>query len=128
MDSPQRQPLPTENTGKHARYGPELPAVGVFRCSGFWEKGVSVIIKQLKNIVRKDVPIYYKMFYNAVAEIELPGQVVEAAIEFSLEMKPTGVKEIVLSVEDYVDYPLVPLMTALKTTILALDRDAKLPL
>ncbi|MDR1468106.1 MAG: hypothetical protein LBT00_02305 [Spirochaetaceae bacterium] len=84
-------------------------------------------VKQLKNIVRKDVPIYYKMFYNAVAEIELPGQVVETAIEFSLEMKPTGVKEIVVTVEDGIDYPLVPLKAALKAVILALDRDAKLP-
>jgi hypothetical protein len=85
-------------------------------------------VKQLKNIVRKDVPIYYKMFYNAVAEIELLGQVVETAIEFSLETKPTGAKEIVVTVQDDVDYPLVPLKTALKTAILALDRDAKLPL
>jgi hypothetical protein len=85
-------------------------------------------VKQLKNIVRKDVPIYYKMFYNAIAEIELPGQVVETAIEFSLEMKPTGTKEIVVTVVDGVDYPLVPLKAALKAAIFALDRDAKLPL
>jgi hypothetical protein len=67
------------------------------------------------------------MFYRAVAEIELPGQVVDAAIEFSLETKPTGVKEIVVTVLDSVDYPLVPLKAALKTAVLALDRDAKLP-
>ena len=83
-------------------------------------------VKQLKSIVRKDVPIYYKMFYSAVAEVELPGRVVEAAIEFSLETKPTGVKEILVTVEDGIDYPLVPLKAALKKAILALDRDAKL--
>jgi hypothetical protein len=68
------------------------------------------------------------MFYNAVAEIELLGRVVETTIEFSLETKPTGAKEIVVTVQDDIDYPLVPLKAALKKAILALDRDAKLPL
>jgi hypothetical protein len=81
----------------------------------------------LKNIIRKDVPIYYKQFYNAVAEIELLGKVIEAAIEFSLEMKPTGMKEVLVTIQRDVDYPLVPLAAELKKTILALDRDAKLP-
>jgi hypothetical protein len=82
---------------------------------------------QLKNIVRKDVPIYYKQFYTAVAEIELLGDVVETAIEFSLELKPTGMKEVLVTVQQEIDYPLVPLVTELKNTIIALDRDTKLP-
>jgi hypothetical protein len=81
----------------------------------------------LKDIIRKDVPIYYKQFYNAVAEIELLGKVVEATIEFSLETKPTGNKEVLVTIQRDVDYPLVPLTAALKKAILALDRDAKLP-
>ncbi|MDR1230861.1 MAG: hypothetical protein LBK61_05615 [Spirochaetaceae bacterium] len=84
-------------------------------------------IMQLKNIVRKDVPIYYKQFYTAVAEIELLGDVVETAIEFSLELKPTGMKEVLVTVQQEIDYPLVPLVTELKNTIIALDRDTKLP-
>jgi hypothetical protein len=85
-------------------------------------------IIQLKNIVRKDVPIYYKQFYTADAEIELPGNVVETPVEFSLELKPTGVKEVLVTIQREIDYPLVPLVTELKNTIIALDRDAKLPL
>jgi hypothetical protein len=81
----------------------------------------------LKDIIRKDVPIYYKQFYNAVAEIELLGKVVEAAIEFSLETKPTGNKEVLVTIQRDVGYPLVPLTSELKKAILALDRDAKLP-
>jgi hypothetical protein len=84
-------------------------------------------IKQLKNIIRKDVPIYYKQFYTAVAEIELLGNVVEAVIEFSLELKPTGMKEVLVTILPEIDYPLVPLVTELKKTIIALDRDAGLP-
>jgi hypothetical protein len=67
------------------------------------------------------------MFYNAVAEIELPGSIVETAVEFSLETKPTGMKEIIVTILDDVDYPLIPLKTELKKVILALDEDAKLP-
>jgi hypothetical protein len=85
-------------------------------------------IKQLKAITRKDVPIYYKMFYKAVAEIELMGKIIDTAVEFSLEMKPTGMKEVLVTVVGEIDYPLVPLATELKKLILALDRDAKLPI
>jgi hypothetical protein len=92
------------------------------------EKERLVKIRELKNIFRKDVPIYYKMFYKALAVIELPSKAVEAAIEFSLEMKPTGMKEILITINGEVDYPLVPLIAELKKAILDLDRDAKLPL
>jgi hypothetical protein len=85
-------------------------------------------IKQLKNIVRKDMPIYYRMFYTAVAEIELLDKVVQAGVDFSIETKPTGLKEIIVTLIDQVDYPLAPLVTALKKTIASLDRDGKLPL
>jgi hypothetical protein len=86
-----------------------------------------VTIKQLKNIVRKDVPIYYKQFYTAEAEIELLGGVIETIVEFSLEMKPTGTKEIMITLQQDIDYPLVPLITELKKKIIALDQNAKLP-
>lgn len=84
-------------------------------------------VKQIKNIDRKDVPIYYKMFYKADAEIELRGKSIEMPIEFSLETKPTGMKEILVTVTGEVDYPLVPLIKKLKEAILCLERDVKLP-
>jgi hypothetical protein len=91
------------------------------------EKIPQLTITQLKNIVRKDVPIYYKQFYTADAEIDLLGNVVETPIEFSLELKPTGMKEVLVTIQREIDYPLVPLVTELKQVIIALDRDAKLP-
>jgi hypothetical protein len=87
-----------------------------------------ITVKQLKNIVRKDLPIYYKLFYEAVAEIEFMGRDTETAIEFSLETKPTGMKEVLVTIQQGVDYPLVPLVKELKNTIMTLDRNAKLPL
>jgi hypothetical protein len=68
------------------------------------------------------------MFYKADAELELLGKSVETAIEFSLEIKPTGMKEVLVTILGDVDYPLVPLITKLKEAILCLERDAKLPL
>jgi hypothetical protein len=91
------------------------------------EKVPQMTIKQLKNIVRKDVPIYYKQFYTADVEIELLGNVVETIVEFSLELKPTGTKEVLVTLQQSIDYPLVPLITELKKNIIALDQDAKLP-
>jgi hypothetical protein len=67
------------------------------------------------------------MFYKAVAEIELRGAVSDVALEFSLEMKPIGTKEILVTIHDEVDYPLVPLVAEIKKVITTLDRESKLP-
>jgi hypothetical protein len=83
---------------------------------------------EIKNIVRKDVPIYYRMFFSGCAGLELgPGNSVERQIDFSIEIKPTGVKEIRVTLAEPVDYPLFPVVKALKTAIDDLDKNGQLP-
>ena len=83
----------------------------------------------IKDIIRKDVPIYYRMFFSGCASLELlNASLVERQIDFSIEIKPTGVKEILVTLADPVDYPLIPLIKALKTAIDDLDKNGKLPL
>ena len=71
----------------------------------------------VKDIVRKDVPIYYRMLYTGVAVLELTKDPVEYRIDFSIEIKPTGQKEIVVTFLDDLDYPLVPVVKELKKHI-----------
>jgi hypothetical protein len=85
-------------------------------------------ILEIKEIVRKDVPIYYKMFYSGIAVMELVNASVERQIDFSMEMKPTGQKQILITLNEAVDYPLVPLLREIKKYINTLDQNGALPL
>jgi hypothetical protein len=86
-------------------------------------------VLEIKNIVRKDIPIYYRMFFSGCAILELlANSPIERQIDFSIEIKPTGVKEIFVTLVEPVDYPLIPLIKALKTAIDELDKNGSLPL
>jgi hypothetical protein len=84
-------------------------------------------ILEVKSVTRKDVPIYYRRFYTGVAVMELINKAVEARIDFSIEIKPTGHKEIVINLLDKVDYPLVPLNKELKKVLDSMDSTGELP-
>ena len=81
----------------------------------------------IKDIVRKDVPIYYRLLFTGVAVIELTKSADDYRIDFTIEMKPTGQKEISVSFLDAVDYPLLPVIQELKKNIAAMDSNGVLP-
>ena len=85
-------------------------------------------ILEIKEIVRKDVPIYYRRFFSGIASIAFLDTIMERRIDFFIETKPTGQNEIIVTIAEPVDYPLVPLIKALKTTIDTLDSNGDLPL
>ena len=84
-------------------------------------------VVEIKNLSRKDVPIYYRRLYSGIAVLELMNTAVDVAIDFQIEHKPTGQVEITITAMGQVDYPLVPLRNALKQHIGNLDSDGKLP-
>jgi hypothetical protein len=84
-------------------------------------------IVEIKNIQRKDVPIYYRMLYTGTAVIELVSETIERGIDFSVETKPTGQKEITVTFAEPVDYPTVPLNREIKKFIQDLDSSGGLP-
>jgi hypothetical protein len=86
-----------------------------------------VKILEIKNIVRKDVPIYYRRFYSGDAVLELINRPVEIPVEFQIEHMPTGQIVITVSFPKKPDYPLVPLVKEFKNFIGALDSEGKLP-
>ncbi|MCL2243859.1 MAG: hypothetical protein FWC03_05240 [Treponema sp.] len=81
----------------------------------------------IKDMIRKDVPIYYRKLYTGVAVIEMTGKTENYRIDFSLEYKPTGAKEIAITFIDKIDYPLIPVNKELKKYIDELDSAAGLP-
>ena len=84
-------------------------------------------IVEIKDMIRKEFPIYYRRFYSGIIVMELVNKLVEIPIDFQIEHKPTGQTEIALTLGQTVDYPLVPLVKELKTFIGALDSNGKLP-
>jgi hypothetical protein len=84
-------------------------------------------ILEVKDVVRKDVPIYYRRFYTGIAVMELVNKAIEVPIDFSIEIKPTGHKEILINLLDKVDYPLVPLNKELKKILDNMDSTGELP-
>jgi len=81
----------------------------------------------VKDMIRKDVPIYYRRLYTGVAVIEVNKGPADYRIDFSIEYKPTGNKDISISFIDTVDYPLVPLNKELKKFIDEMDSAGGLP-
>ncbi|MDR0497091.1 MAG: hypothetical protein LBH42_05710 [Treponema sp.] len=84
-------------------------------------------ISEIKNIVRKDVPIYYRRLYTGIAVIELVNKPIDIPLDFQIEQKPTGQIDISLTFNEKIDYPLVPLQKELKQFIANLDSSGKLP-
>lgn len=84
-------------------------------------------IVTLKDVVRKDIPIYYRRLYTGVVVLELLKGHSEYRIDFAIETKPTGAKEITVNFLNEVDYPLVPLTRDLKAYIDTLDTNGGLP-
>ena len=81
----------------------------------------------IKDMIRKDVPIYYRKLYTGVVVIENMGISADYRIDFSIEMKPTGQKEISVTFLDSIDYPLIPISNKLKQFINELDCVEGLP-
>jgi hypothetical protein len=86
-----------------------------------------VKVISIKDMIRKDVPIYYRKLYTGVAVIELNRGPADYRIDFSIEYKPTGQKDISINFLDTIDYPLVPVNKELKNHINELDSSGRLP-
>jgi hypothetical protein len=84
-------------------------------------------ILQIKNIERKDVPIYYRRLFTGIVVLELMNKEVEGSIDFSIETKPTGHKDISVTFANAFDYPLVPLVKEIKKYVSDLDSGGALP-
>ena len=81
----------------------------------------------INNIERKDVPIYYRRLFTGILVLEMPTKNEEREIDFTIETKPTGQRLITVTLAKEIDYPLVPLMNAIKKHIADLDDAGDLP-
>ena len=72
---------------------------------------------------KKDVPLYYRNDYKAKGNfINTEGKAVVVDFLFSVERLPTGESHIKVNLIQDVDYPLLPIIRALKGEILQLEQ------
>jgi hypothetical protein len=81
----------------------------------------------VKDIVKKDTPVHYRRLYTAKAVLELLKDIkVEKKIEFTLEHSATGPIRVLVTILEDIDYPMVPVIAALKEFIGQLEKRGEL--
>ena len=85
-------------------------------------------VVEIRNICREEGSIYYLRKFKGDAVIELPGGEFEMPVEVCIETDPLGAKKIDIIISESINYPVVPIKSALKTYIITADSKGKLPL
>jgi hypothetical protein len=84
-------------------------------------------VNTLKDIVKKDTAVHYRRIYTAKAVIEvLKDVMVEKKIEFVLEHSAIAPVSISVTLLEDLDYPMVPIIAALKDYIGQLEKRGEL--
>ena len=84
-------------------------------------------VVEFKNLRREEGQIFYIRRYYCVTVLDLPTGISEHPTRFSIEMNGLGNKTIDISIENQVNYPLVPVKKAITEYILTEDREGRLP-
>ncbi|MCK5153698.1 MAG: hypothetical protein KAQ93_05005 [Spirochaetales bacterium] len=81
----------------------------------------------IKNIVRKDIPLHYREEFSGLAVLNNKrSETSENKIEFSLERTPFGTKEIEIKFSKTPDFPVISAIRNLKEYILLMEKEGKL--
>lgn len=85
-------------------------------------------VNKIIDIVRKDVPLYYRNKYTAKAEIQLKENVSQnVEIEFAIEVTPISGKVYSVDEIEDIDYPTLPIKKAIIEQVKNYDREGLLP-
>ena len=84
-------------------------------------------VLEIRNVYREDGCIYYFRKFKGDAVVQLPVATLETPITFSIEASPLGTKDIEVEIVQPIDYPVIPVMNALKEFIRTEDSEGKLP-
>ncbi len=86
-------------------------------------------VLELSRISTDATYIYYRRNYTAFAVLQMLSKTTEIKISFTIEVGPLGDKNIYVDIDPSadIDYPLIPVKSALKAYILKMDNEGKLP-
>ncbi|HOF12289.1 MAG TPA: hypothetical protein PKW26_06610 [Treponemataceae bacterium] len=83
-------------------------------------------ILEIKNIVSEENHIYYRRKFSSIAVVQIPQRQIEFPFQFIIETAPTGNKNIEITIPETIDYPLLPVVRALKHKINQFDAEGYL--
>jgi hypothetical protein len=83
-------------------------------------------VVELKELSKREATIHYIKEYTAVAVLESNHGRTEADIAFTLELKALGPPGVSVRVLDPVDWPLLPVMRAIRAYIVDLEGSGRL--
>jgi hypothetical protein len=83
-------------------------------------------VLELRDIQQEEGYIYYRKKFFSTALIEIPQKNIEVPLIFVIETEPTGKKIIDVSLQSSIDYPLLPIIKALKEKIREYDKEGLL--
>lgn len=77
----------------------------------------------IEKLTKKDTLIYYRNQYEGTAVFSLIADK-QASVRFqsTVEIKPTGERDVTVELLDSIDYPLVPILQSLKNEISIIDQ------
>jgi hypothetical protein len=84
-------------------------------------------VHKINNLKKKDIPLYYRNEYEGLGEIEISaGEFLTIPLEFTVEIKPTGERVVSVKVKQRIDYPLLPLIKAIKEKVIIMEKNGEL--
>jgi hypothetical protein len=85
-------------------------------------------VVELTNVVERETPLLYRRTFTATAVLAKKNDEQEATrIEFVLEHSPLGPITVKVKLLDDIDYPLVPVISAIRAHIHKLEESGALP-
>jgi hypothetical protein len=86
-------------------------------------------VLELQSIQREEFGLYYRRTFTATVILDLLSKTVEAPIGFIIETSPLGTKTIDVDIDanNLLNYPALPVKTAIKKYIQELDAQGGLP-
>lgn len=85
-------------------------------------------VLEINQLEKGEGWIYYMQRYKGNAVIEIPGQQLDVPVSFSIEIGPLGDKKIeVDDISNAINYPVFPIMKALREYINILSKEGSLP-
>ncbi len=84
-------------------------------------------IVELRDVTRKESPISYRRSYTAEAVIEtLATRRFSQKVTFTIEEDALGQRDVTVKLLGDIEYPLLPVLSALRDHVGTLDRSGKL--
>ncbi|OQY34167.1 MAG: hypothetical protein B6241_05635 [Spirochaetaceae bacterium 4572_59] len=77
----------------------------------------------IEKLLKKDTLIYYRNQYEGTALFSLLGEKqVYVKFRSSVEIKPTGERDVSVELLESIDYPLIPILQSIKSAMREIDQ------